>query len=186
MKRFLIGIVPAVAILSVVGYEASHPKDAVKPCECLALKTTGAASDDCHNTRCPAVTLNGLSRPTLNLRGAVLEYGVLTSVNFSSVDLSRSECSFIALNGVDLSKANCAGAFMKYARITSCSFNRANLRSAALAHAAIRTSDFSHADLTAIDLNGTTVDRATKWPNGFNPERHGAIYTGGHKAKSGK
>lgn len=186
MKRLFIGIFPAVAILSAVGYVASHPKEAVKPCECLALKTTGTAADDCHNTRCPAVAITGLSRPTLNLRGAVLEYGVLTNVNFSSVDLSRSECSFITLNGVDLSKANCAGAFMKYARITSCSFSNANLSSAALAHGAIRTCDFSHADLTAIDLNGTTVDHATKWPHGFDPVRHGAIYTGGHKTISDK
>ena len=69
------------------------------------------------------------------------------------------------LYGADLTGANLAGANLK----------GANLNGANLAGANLLNADLSGADLNSAKLSGAFYDIQTKWPDGFDPIKAGAV-----------
>jgi hypothetical protein len=54
-------------------------------------------------------------------------------------------------------------------------FRRADLSGADFSDACILGCDFRGAYLEHVDLTAATYDSATRWPEGFDPEEHGAM-----------
>src|SRR5207237_847441 len=73
------------------------------------------------------------------------------------------------LVGRDLRAASLAGADLAGANLAGANLLRANL---------------SRANLQGADLRGARYDRRTKWPEGFDPRRHGTKLVAGPSSES--
>jgi hypothetical protein len=85
-----------------------------------------------------------------------------------------------ALRGRDLRSEDLADAFLVDADLSDTDLRGvdlagANLENAILANADLRGADLSRADLTNTRLLGARYDAATRWPEGFDPARSGAV-----------
>jgi hypothetical protein len=80
------------------------------------------------------------------------------------VDLTRADLRAADLQGVRLFHA-----ILHYACLSEADLTGADLRSALLEGA-----DFSNARLTDAQLDGAIYDEDTRWPQGFDPQQHGA------------
>jgi hypothetical protein len=92
--------------------------------------------------------------------------------------------------GVDLAGSQLAGARLPGAHLTASRLAGVNLNGAILTGAGLRSADLSGADLRRADLagadlrtarldgarlSGATADRATRWPENFDPAAHGVL-----------
>ena len=109
----------------------------------------------------------------------------LSAVNFRGVDLSGSNLYFAALKDADLSKANLRSCILDRANLTGATLARANLRGASLEKANLLRANLWHAKLEGVQWQGAnlgwaifigaTYDKMTNWPEGFDPNRAGAV-----------
>lgn len=118
-------------------------------------------------------------------------------------DLHGAVLVFAPLSGTDLTRANLNGASLNGANLREARLQEAQLKGADLREADLEEADLGHADLAGADLRGadlrdavpcllTTVDGVeipgtddnfdgarydarTRWPDGFDPQRHGAV-----------
>lgn len=107
----------------------------------------------------PGANLRQAALAGANLRGAVLRGADLREANFSSLAYFPGGAAGLA-KGADL--------------------QHADLRDAKLGNANLIDTDLRSADLRGADLTGAYFARArydshTRWPAGFEPQRHGAI-----------
>jgi uncharacterized protein YjbI with pentapeptide repeats len=130
-----------------------------------------------------------------DLRGADLRRAALPA-DLTGADLSGAHLTGAFLAGADLTEANLTGADLQNAEPTKATFRNANLTRANLAGALLGGADLRGADLASADLSranlrgadlstsrglaraklhGARYDRQTRWPAGFDPERHGAV-----------
>ena len=84
------------------------------------------------------------------------------------------------LAGADLAGADLTGADLTFANLDGATLAGARLVGAALSLASLRGADLRGADLTAtvpprFRLGGAVYDFDTVWPDGFDPERAGAV-----------
>jgi uncharacterized protein YjbI with pentapeptide repeats len=119
-----------------------------------------------------------------NLIGADLSRdAILSEANLSDANLSRAN-----LNEVDLSRAN-----LSRANLSRANLSRANLSGADLSGADLSGANLSGADLSGADLSGAkfferhgdlsfraTYTSRTVWPDGFQPDAHGAMDVSHH------
>ncbi|AGK54062.1 pentapeptide repeat-containing protein [Bacillus sp. 1NLA3E] len=142
-----------------------------------------------------------------SLRAAILDGLDLHRVMLNEYDLRGTSFRYTNLRGADLSSANLygcdlTGAYLMVAILERVNLKGANLRNAKLNGADLISSDLSGADLTEADIwkadfsganlsnanmsclrineanfKGAFYNKNTKWPEGFNPERIGAILT---------
>jgi uncharacterized protein YjbI with pentapeptide repeats len=128
--------------------------------------------------------LSGTFLPYAPLKEAKLRYATLNSANLTRANLSKAE-----LTAASMVEANLRGANLSGALLTGASLGRADLRGADLCRADLRrhwTDDRSlfdptylvGADLRDADLRGALYDAETHWPDGFDPQRHGALLIG--------
>jgi uncharacterized protein YjbI with pentapeptide repeats len=125
------------------------------------------------------------------MAGAVLAGSRLQRSFFSSADLSNADLSYAILDGADF-----RGASLRGANLTGASFLAVADQSAQLRHDWLRTfgkavapTDFRGADLEGATLDGASFASAvynceTRWPAGFDPEKHGLINDGGDECGS--
>lgn len=119
--------------------------------------------------------LGGLVMRDSDLSGMVLQYRNLSSADFSNSKLcdgnlqgsnlqdasfEKADLSEVQFHAADLRKANLRGAKLKPARFSS---------------ARLEGTDFTDAVFTDPNLSRATFDDNTKWPEGFEPEKHGAV-----------
>jgi hypothetical protein len=91
-----------------------------------------------------------------DLRGARLEGSTLAAANLRHADLSGAVLAGANLSGADLSGADFAGADLTRADLVGAVLFGAQLKGARLA--------------------GAFFDARTRWPEGFNPRRHGCVH----------
>jgi hypothetical protein len=104
------------------------------------------------------------------------------------VDLRRANLLKAQLAGADLEGTNLGRAWLRQARLDRADLTQANLQEADLADASLEGAELVGAflrganlegaslvgaDLTGADLDGAVADEATKWPQGFEPQRAG-------------
>jgi uncharacterized protein YjbI with pentapeptide repeats len=115
-----------------------------------------------------------------DLRGARLADAVLNGADLRGARLADAD-----LRGADLNEAKLAGADLRsadlsegtelHATLTRADLRGANLEGAKLQKADLRGADFREASLSDIDLRDAIYDTTTRWPEGFNPARSGAV-----------
>lgn len=121
--------------------------------------------------------LNGLSMKGADLSGAQFQFKELRAADFTEAKLKG--CFFV---GCDLRAATLEGA-----DLTKTTFHNVDLRGATLSGAQLtgtqfRQSRLEGADLCAQSLEtanfGATFDESTRWPDGFDPVKAGAVFVG--------
>ena len=104
--------------------------------------------------------LNRYGISNINLTGAFLKIANLTGINLRSANLLGADLRGANLKKADLSKANLTGAHLK----------GADLRKADL-----RGTNFLRAELSGTNLETAVYNFLTRWPEGFDPKKAGAI-----------
>jgi hypothetical protein len=122
-----------------------------------------------------------------NLRGADLTAADLTDADVRWAHLEGARLSYAILDG-NLTGAHLEGAVMRGARHGW--LQQAYLEHADLTGARLGTLQGAHllrdADLTGTDLTGATYDRSTRWPQGVDPRRRGAVRADGSASVRGR
>lgn len=85
-------------------------------------------------------------------------------------DLSGARLSGAGLRGAKLAHADLEGADLQHADLTHAALPGANLRGAKLQGATL-----TGADLTDADLKDLLYDVHTRWPEGYDPQKEGAL-----------
>jgi uncharacterized protein YjbI with pentapeptide repeats len=94
------------------------------------------------------------------LRGAGLGEAHLEGADMRDADLSDANLTFTHLVGSDLRNAD---------------LTRASVWGADMRGADLRGTKLGGANLKDAIFTGARYDRLTRWPNNFNPQRHGAV-----------
>lgn len=115
-----------------------------------------------------------------DLHGADLRKADLRSAGLIEADLSRTDLSGANLRQADLVKVNLSGASLTDANISDTELRSANLSDADLSGADLSEARLYETNLLGADLNeailtGAKYDSLTIWPDGFNPEKAGAV-----------
>jgi uncharacterized protein YjbI with pentapeptide repeats len=138
--------------------------------------------------------LRGVVLAKMPLAGANLSRARLTEAELAGADLSRATLGEADLHRADLRRSNLSDAWLGSAWLVQADLRgavlvRANLRHANLAGADLRQANLACADLREVrltslpgdegpgppDLTGAICDRHTRWPTGFDPQRHGVV-----------
>jgi uncharacterized protein YjbI with pentapeptide repeats len=129
--------------------------------------------------------LNEANLSEANLLRANLRGADLRKADLSGANLVRSNLCWANLNGADLSEANLSLANLELANLNGADLFKAALRLTDLVGAELNGANLSRAKLHGARLHGTDLsgtklenasyDKNTTWPEGFDPERTGAI-----------
>jgi len=140
-------------------------------------------------------TLENLVLDGLDLHRAVLEGLNLTGTRLRKANLRGALMFHANLVKADLTEAQCMTADFRFADLRNCKLNKSapifanfsetNLQSASLAQADIFGAVFKGSNLKGTvmlchrleeaSLEGAIFDKNTVWPDGYEPEKHGAI-----------
>jgi hypothetical protein len=107
----------------------------------------------------------------LNLRGADFREADLRGLVLTRSSLLRSQSGL----QTDFTKANLAGANLMGAFLKDVNFRQASLRGADLTMADLSGADLTGAVLEGATLTGAAYNTLTRWPEGFDPVRAGAL-----------
>ena len=104
----------------------------------------------------------------------------VTNADLRHVDLRPSERDGepgwpVTLIDANLSGADLSGAYLNEAHLGRAKLIKAKLIEANLMKVKLDGADLTGADLTAARLTEAVYDKATRWPNGFDPQAAGAI-----------
>ncbi|MCG2784920.1 MAG: pentapeptide repeat-containing protein [Anaerolineae bacterium] len=111
-------------------------------------------------------SLKGVSLRKANLAGCNLKGAVLDSADFTGANLKNASFRDASMETAILSGANLEGAFLRGAKLHQAIISGAILKNAILISA----------DLEATDFSGAIFNRATQFPEGFNPRSAQAIF----------
>lgn len=128
---------------------------------------------------CP-MTEADLTEATLD--GADLRGAVLSEARLSGASLLRARFDRAILQGADLTEASLPGACLELADATRANFDGADLREsrldgAILAGANLRGANLEGASLHKADLRGARYDRSTRFPENFDFQGLGLVYS---------
>lgn len=123
--------------------------------------------------------LQGSNLQGVNLRETSLVKADLRNTNLQWVDLSE-----LSLINVDLRDSNLQGANLWETSLVKADLRNANLKGARfwktdLYGADLRDTDLQEAKLSGANLQAATYDEYTIWPDGFDPEKAGAVLVDG-------
>jgi uncharacterized protein YjbI with pentapeptide repeats len=132
----------------------------------------------------PATLRAGLIREK-KMTGLIMKDSDLRGMELCFRDLNGADFSGSTISGGSLQGSNLQGANFEKAVLSDCRFPDSDLRAANLREANLKNlyapqARFEGADLTGAvlgkpDLQRATFDDNTKWPQGFDPEKHGAV-----------
>lgn len=122
----------------------------------------------------------------LDLRYAVMsglegEGAILEGSNLDGADLSGADLYWAYAQGASFEGACLRGASLRGANLRDCNLRGADLRDADLSpsNVASRTellgANLADADSTGANLSNAEYDEDTRFPSGFDPQRHGMV-----------
>jgi uncharacterized protein YjbI with pentapeptide repeats len=138
-----------------------------------ALNAAAAAGDPTAGalrSSTPEAALDKLTTQ-FSARGRKPTPGAATSTpEITPADLTNAQLLGATLRGAKLARGVLKGADLTKADLRSVVLTGANLQGAKLQGA-----NLTGADLTGADLTNALYDAATRWPVGFDPQKHGAL-----------
>jgi uncharacterized protein YjbI with pentapeptide repeats len=111
----------------------------------------------------------------VNLTGALLGGAHLTNLQLVNFNLHGFDLRYAQLNDTNLTRADLSDINLRSAVLTDVNLTQADLTRADLSGSDLRGAILTDANLTMAKLSIAAYDRHTRWPDGFNPKRHGAI-----------
>ncbi|MCA1596751.1 MAG: pentapeptide repeat-containing protein, partial [Chloroflexi bacterium] len=127
------------------------------------------------------VDLYGCKFKVGNLSGADLEAADLADAFFWKTDLSDANLRGAYLGLSFACNANFEQADLRKAHLRRSMLMRSDLRLCNLEGADLRDADLSGSDLRGavlrrVEMEGAFYDPHTRWPSGFHPDQHGAVF----------
>jgi uncharacterized protein YjbI with pentapeptide repeats len=119
--------------------------------------------------------LTGLVMKDTDLRGMELQYRDLNGADFSGSVISDGNLQGSELRGANFEKADLSNIKFPFSDLRGANLREANLKGLYAPQARFEGTDLSGAILDKPKLERATFDDKTKWPQGFDPEKHGAI-----------
>jgi hypothetical protein len=104
--------------------------------------------------------LRGALLPFAPLRGADLRFADLTGANLIHADLTSANLRDVTLTGAALSGADLTGADLAYGDLSG---------------SILCGADLANALFYKTNLSCARYDARTRWPDGFDPQQHGAV-----------
>lgn len=98
------------------------------------------------------------------------------STDLKEVNLSKTDLFCAAFVLTNLEKANLQEAYLQRARLMGANLRDANLAEADLRNANLCRADLRGANLTGVKLANAVFDQDTRFPDGFDPLSHGAVF----------
>jgi hypothetical protein len=108
-------------------------------------------------------------------RRSVWKGPALENVDWRGQDLRRRDFSAYGLRRALLADADLADDPMQGVDLAWADLTRCNLAGADLCEADLRGADLPGARLDGANLRDAVYNEATRWPEGFVPQRHGAV-----------
>jgi hypothetical protein len=127
--------------------------------------------------------LRGVDLAGAFLSGADLFAADLAAADLHGADLGEAHLGSADLSGADLSRANLLGADLSWADLKGAVLCGANLKRADLRGARLLGADLGAPGQSAADLREATYDENTLWPQGYDPDRGGAILVDAKKPR---
>jgi len=127
--------------------------------------------------------MSGANLSRIHIRGEDL---VDDDANYEGTIFKRADLKRSLLNGVNFKKADFEKAYLREADLTKSNFEEANFLGANLQGANLSQANFKNADFRWARLEGAIIDEktnftgakyniSTRFPQGFDPEKHGMI-----------
>ena len=141
------------------------------------LREASLKSANLHGSPMAEADLTGACLDGSDLTATILDEAILIGASLVNARLDEAR-----LLGADLSECNAQGASFVRVDASRADFDSANLRDtqfddAVLSGASLRGADLTGASLPRADLRGARFDRSTKWPEGFELEGLGLVYS---------
>jgi uncharacterized protein YjbI with pentapeptide repeats len=127
----------------------------------VKLKRANLARASLRRAWLESVDLTGANLTSTDLRDAALSGTRFDGANLRGANLGSADMEAVFLPNADLRGATLSGSDMNSARLTGADLRGADLR---------RTTDLGTGDLT-----GARYNAQTRWPQGFNPVKAGAV-----------
>jgi hypothetical protein len=109
-----------------------------------------------------------------NLQGVALLYRNLKNADFSEANLSESNFQGSDLRGTSFKDSNLTDARIHLADLRGADFRGANMTNTNLGKSRVEGANFQNSIFENVIMT-VTYDESTKWPEGFNLERAGAV-----------
>jgi uncharacterized protein YjbI with pentapeptide repeats len=119
--------------------------------------------------------MTGLVMKDSDLRGMELHYRDLNGADFSGSVISGGNLQGSELRGANFEKADLTNVSFYESDLRAANLQGANLKGFRAPKARLEGTDFTGAVFAEPDLTRATFDDKTKWPQGFDPEKHGAV-----------
>ncbi len=122
--------------------------------------------------------LTGACLDNANLENALLDGSMLFRVSMVGVNATGAHFRSADLSEADARNANFTNADLTRADLDESDLRDANFEKAILWGASLRGADFRGANLLQADLRGARYDRRTRWPDDFDIDHTGLVYSG--------
>jgi uncharacterized protein YjbI with pentapeptide repeats len=119
--------------------------------------------------------MTGLIMKNSDLRGMELHYRDLNGADFSGSVISDGNLQGSELRGANFEKADLTNVSFCESDLRAANLQGANLKGFRAPKARLEGTDFTGAVFAKPDLSRATFDDKTKWPQEFDPEKHGAV-----------
>jgi hypothetical protein len=119
--------------------------------------------------------IEGANLQGVNLSEADLGWQLLLRANLEGASLEAAELAGTSFRNANLRCANLRGAWCHMADFQGADLTDVDLAGATLKRACLEGAILTGANLAGVDLTGARYDTETRWPVGFDPERHGAM-----------
>lgn len=116
----------------------------------------------------------GLNMTGADLHGVSLLFRDLRKSDFGKANLTKCHLSCSDLRGASFNGADVSHGDLSQSDLRGGDLRSANLTNANLKRARLEGADLSGAVIAGADLR-VTYDDSTKWPEGFDPDKHGAV-----------
>jgi len=93
----------------------------------------------------------------------------------SEINLSEARLAGADLSGAIMTEADLNRAYLHQANLTRANLNGVDLRGAILTEADLSRAYLHQAKLNGANLRGVSYSSTTTWPDGFDPEKAGAV-----------
>jgi uncharacterized protein YjbI with pentapeptide repeats len=141
---------------------------------CVTLRYGRSSKRYFSNCNCKGIHVRERDLGGSNLNRAYLAFCLIDHVDLSHSVMTNANLFFGSVEGSNMYHADLRRSVLSYAAFTRCDMRYSDLRGADLKYAFITESDLSHADLSGADLVGCHFDKATVWPDQYDPIAHGA------------
>ncbi len=159
------------------GATLTHANLAGADLESANLRQTNLRGADLSESPMADADLTGADLDNVDLRNANLDGSILFRVSMRGANARGAHLRSADLSEAVARKADFANADLTRADLDESDFRSANFENAILWGASLRGADFRGSRLLQADLRGARYDRRTQWPDGFELDQTGLVYS---------